>query len=338
MENTLLELGTGIACKTLVITLTGEEMNNFWNDALREMGFQGIYAGFSDWQNVFNNEQPQLALLDGSQQPQEALAVCREWNSTHPGIPLVAILTRTDLAAHGVMWHQGGAKNFLRLDATRAEVETVLENELKTARLEKEMAALRLQILHSRQYDTVTQFLTRRHFFFDAHRECGRARRYGHSLSCIMININYFDDYEKAFGKSCTTYLLRSLALLMRRWTRESDIVARFSPNKIVALLPETDISGAVMVRERILEAVQGYRFEWDSQSLPVSLSIGEAERSHIFDARLPDMETPVPVSVREEIAQLLEDTDNALTVAQKSSPRPEMFIEYSLAELPQGN
>ena len=65
--------------------------------------------------------------------------------------------------------------------------------------------------------------------------------------------------------------------MLMRRWTRESDIVARFASNKLVALLPETDIHGAVMVRERILEAINSYHFQWESEPLPVSVSIGGA-------------------------------------------------------------
>jgi len=88
-------------------------------------------------------------------------------------------------------------------------------------------------------------------------------------------------------------------------------------------------------VRERILQAVENALVDWDNKPLPVSISIGEAERSHAFDSRLPDLESPASISVREEIAQLLEDADIALKIAQKSSQRPQMFIEYSLAELP---
>jgi diguanylate cyclase (GGDEF)-like protein len=335
MENSLLELGTGIICQTLLITENGAELSDFWNQTLTEMGFHCNYGSFSQWQDAFSAEPPQLVLLDGGKHLEEALQVCREFCHHHPGIPLVAILPRTDLVEHGSTWHKAGVTNFLRLDATRVEVETILESELKASRIDKELTALKLQIIHSHQYDTVTQFLTRRHFFFDAHRECGRARRYGRSLSCIMINLNFLEEYTKVFGQSCSTYLLRSVAILMRRWIRESDIVARFSPNKIVALLPETDINGAIMVRERILEAIHNYHFEWEEKALPLTVSIGEAERSHAFDSKLPDLESASAISVREEIAQLLEDADKALAVAQKSWPRPEMFIDYSIAEFP---
>jgi diguanylate cyclase (GGDEF)-like protein len=337
MKNTLVELGTDVVYRTLLISEDGEELNSFWNETLNEIGCQFTYTNFSQWQNAFNIETPDLVLLNGGKHPEKALELCRQFCQENPVIPFVTILTRTDLTEHGQAWHRAGAQNFLRLDATRVEIETVLANELKVAQFKKELESLKLQIINSHQYDTVTQFLTRRHFFFDAHRECGRARRYGHALSCIMININYYDDYTKNFGKACSNYLLRTIAGLMRQWTRESDIVARFATNKVVALLPETDINGAVMVRERILEAIEKYHFEWDGETLPVSISIGEAERSHAFDSRLPDLESPAPISVREEIAQLLEDSDTALAVAQKSSPRPAMFIEYSHAELPDG-
>ncbi|MEO6907683.1 MAG: GGDEF domain-containing protein [Abditibacteriaceae bacterium] len=338
MKNTLLELGTSIINQALMITETGKEMNDFWNQTLNEIGFHCVYTSFAQWQYAFSTEPPQIVILDGSQHPDVALKTCREFCQLHPSIPLVGILTRADLVERGAAWHNAGAQDFLRLDATRVEVETVLDGKLITTRLEKELAALKLQIISSHQYDTVTQFLTRRHFFFGAHRECGRARRYGHALSCIMINIDYLDEYNKTFGQYCTNYLLRSVATIIRRWTRESDIVARFAFNKIVALLPETDISGAVMVRERILEAMTDFQFEWDGKPLPATISLGEAERSHALDSRLPDLESPDPISVREEIAQLLEDADTALKIAQKSSQRPEMFIEYSHAELPTGS
>jgi diguanylate cyclase (GGDEF)-like protein len=337
MDTTFLELGTGVEYQTLIISENGDELNSFWDETLRDIGCNCTYTNFSQWRNDLDAESIELVILDGGNNPEKAILLCREFCQSNPIIPLVTILTRTDLTEHGAAWHKAGAQNFLRLDATRVEVETVLTSELKIAKLKKELESLKLQKVSSHQYDTVTQFLTRRHFFVDAHRECGRARRYGHSLSCIMISINYFDDYGKNFGQACSNYLLRSVAALMRQWTRESDIVARFATNKVVALLPETDISGAVMVRERILDTIAEHKFEWDGKMLPVSISIGEAERSHAFDSRLPDLESPAPISVREEIAQLLEDSDMALAVAQKSSARPAMFIEYSHAELPDG-
>lgn len=335
MKNTLLELGTGIACQTLLVTDNKEELNVFWHETLQALRHHCTYTNFSQWQNAFNAEMIELVLVDGSTQPEEAMELCLEFCLLYPSTPLVAILSRHDLSEHGSEWHKAGAQDFLRLDATYVEVQTVLTGELKVARLKKELATLKSQIFNSHQYDPATRFLTRRYFFFNAHRECARARRYGHALSCIMININYYDEYSKNFGQPCSTYVLRSVSTLIRQSIRESDIVARFGPNKMVALLPETDISGAIMVRERIIEATERNEFEWNGETLPVSISIGEAERSHAFDSQLPDIDSPTPISVREEIAQLLEDSDTALTVAQKSSQRPEMFIEYSHAEIP---
>jgi len=333
MDKPPLELGTGTTCHLLLITPTGTHLSEFWNSTLAESGFNITYAGFADWQDAISQQAPQIMLLDATENVSAAFDLCRESAAKYSGIPLVAVMTRSDLSARGASWHANGAKNFLRLDATRAEVVAVLESEIKTAALEKTLAEFKQRLINSRQYDNVTQFLTRRHFFYDAHRECGRARRYGRPLSCIMININYYEDYDKMFGAPCTNYLLRQLSHLLRQWTRESDIIARFAPHKIVALLPETDIHGAVMVRERLLESIYQYDFTWDEKPLPISVSVGEAERSRVYDAALPDSEEDTVISVREEIAQLLEDADNAMAVAQKSVQRPEMFITY--AEMP---
>jgi len=335
MEKAPLDLGTGATRHVLLITQSGARMSDFWNSTLAESGFHVTYAAFADWQDALAEHIPQIILLDASENISSAFDLCRQSAATFPSTPLVAIMTRSDLSTHGTLWHSNGAKNFLRLDATRAEVVAVLENEIKIAELETTLTGLRQRLVNSRQYDNVTQFLTRRHFFFDAHRECGRARRYGRPLSCIMINVNYYEDYEKEFGAPCVNYLLRQVSLFLRQWTRESDIIARFAPNKIVALLPETDIHGAIMVRERLLETIAQFEFAWDDKPLPISVSVGEAERSRAFDAVLPDSEEDAAISVREEIAQLLEDADNALAVAQKSVQRPEMFINYDEMPVP---
>jgi hypothetical protein len=166
------------------------------------------------------------------------------------------------------------------------------------------------------------------------------------------------------------------VAYTVRQWTRDSDIVGRFSERKFAVLLPETDIEGAVAVREKMLNAISAGRFVWQEEELPISVSIGEAERRYERPVAIgstppttgaenstatmmatgaasggaasggaTDEESPdgfldevesEPISVREELATLLEDADAALNVARRASLRPGIFVQYTPGS-PQG-
>jgi diguanylate cyclase (GGDEF)-like protein len=220
----------------------------------------------------------------------------------------------------------------------------MLEMWSRHARLHRDLLGLRETLGKQVQTDDLTQLLNRRYFFQAAHREVSRARRYNQPLSCLMVDINYFKLFNKTFGYGCGDYILRAVATTVRAWTRESDILARFGAKKFVILLPSTDIEGAMMLREKLQSEIGQFDFMWQDQKLPVTISIGEAERRR-EDPRTAERQyrTPAyeedersdidetPLSVREELADLLEDADAALYVAKKG-------VRYPVIQPPTSN
>ena len=72
--------------------------------------------------------------------------------------------------------------------------------------------------------------------------------------------------------------MLRAVSQILRDFTRDSDIVARFGEEKFAVLLPETDIAGATMLRENIQEAVVSSNLQWRGANLPMTISVGPEE------------------------------------------------------------
>jgi diguanylate cyclase (GGDEF)-like protein len=299
---------------------------------------------------------PEVVVVDPGSDVHAARELCREVGARcdAAGATLVVALPLS-VASHLLpaeamsweFWRSVGVDSLLDANLAPAEVRAHFELWARHARLMRAHGNLSQALNRQVQTDELTQVFNRRYFFQAAHREVNRARRYNHALSCLMVDVNYFSVFNKTFGYACGDEILRAIAHILRSWTRESDIVARFGAKKFVILLPETDVEGAMLLHEKLLREVEEHGFMWHGTPLPVSISIGEAERRRepwdveryrvspepLFERR-PENEADgrwadssdsdeAPPSIREELADLLEGADAALYVAKKGVRYP---------------
>ncbi|HEX8465751.1 MAG TPA: GGDEF domain-containing protein, partial [Abditibacterium sp.] len=231
-----------------------------------------------------------------------------------------------------------GADEFLAADAQPFEILARLETSTSLFRAKAEIAALRHQIGRQIRVDDLTGVMSRRFFFQQAHRECSRARRYGGKLSCVMLEIDHFKPLVATFGEGAGEAVLRSAANIIGQWTRDSDLVARFTDSKFALLLPETSIEGATRAQDKITVALANHVWKFEGHILPVTVSIGESELQpgtpfrRIADDYISegDESGDAALSTRESLAGLLEDADAALYVARKGARVPDVFVPYT--------
>jgi len=81
------------------------------------------------------------------------------------------------------------------------------------------------------------------------------ARRYNRKTSLLYIFIENFKEIIKSSGESIAEDLLRSFCHKLRYTLRESDFLARLSPESVVVLVSETDSFGTMMLIRRIENA-----------------------------------------------------------------------------------
>lgn len=104
------------------------------------------------------------------------------------------------------------------------------------------------QRVEAQQYaeiDPETWVHNRRYLEEAATRELERAVRYGHELSAVVV-----EPAEPGMPR----VMLRTLATQLARSLRTSDVVGRWSANRFVLLLAETDSAGALRVLQRLSE------------------------------------------------------------------------------------
>lgn len=102
------------------------------------------------------------------------------------------------------------------------------------------------------QTDALTQLINRRGLEKRLELERIRARQNDTSFSLILIDIDHFKRVNDSFGHLVGDSLLRSIAKMLKTHLRKNDIAARYGGEEFLLLLPETGISGAEAVGQKI--------------------------------------------------------------------------------------
>lgn len=126
---------------------------------------------------------------------------------------------------------------------------------------EEKMISLQRQLEVFSFEDGLTGVANRRRFDSNLDVEWASARRGAQPLSLIMLDLDFFKQYNDHYGHMQGDDCLKSLAQALNlAATRPRDIVARFGGEEFVLLLPETDENAALQVAEhcqRIIEKLQ---------------------------------------------------------------------------------
>ncbi|MEW6203239.1 MAG: diguanylate cyclase, partial [bacterium] len=123
--------------------------------------------------------------------------------------------------------------------------------------------------------DGLTGLYNHRYFQEQLEKEFSRARRFGLSLSLIMVDIDNFKLINDEHGHQCGDMVLKDLTGILKRSVRDIDTVARYGGEEFVIILPETQKGNARVVAERIRIKVEEYEFKIQEKPYGVSVSVG---------------------------------------------------------------
>lgn len=124
--------------------------------------------------------------------------------------------------------------------------------------------------------DPLTGVLSRRAFREEASRAVALARRHGHQLGCIAIDLDHFKSVNDCHGHAAGDTVLIELVEICRHQLRESDILGRTGGEEFVCILPHAGPREAREVAERIRHAVAEHPFAAGG-GLRVTASLGVA-------------------------------------------------------------
>ncbi len=136
------------------------------------------------------------------------------------------------------------------------------------------------ELKHKLQTLAITDGLTRlynsRHFYDQLEKEIDRALRYHHDLSLIMMDIDFFKNYNDCYGHLEGDKVLAGLGETICACLRKTDTAYRYGGEEFTVILPETDADDALVVARRIQEQIKNRPFyPVDENAVHITVSVG---------------------------------------------------------------
>ena len=142
----------------------------------------------------------------------------------------------------------------------------------------REVQVMREEALHLSYTDDLTGVYNHRFFIEQLALEVERQKRYPTPLSLLMIDIDYFKNYNDTNGHLAGDQALKAVSILIQRGVRQSDIVARYGGEEFSAVLINAGREKALEIAERVRRNVADTRFPNESaqpnKHLTVSVGI----------------------------------------------------------------
>jgi two-component system cell cycle response regulator len=107
----------------------------------------------------------------------------------------------------------------------------------------------------------------------------GNAGKTGRPLAFLIMDIDYFKSVNDTHGHDIGDEVLREFSARIGANVRGLDLACRYGGEEFVVVMPDTDISFAYMVAERLRRSVETTPFEIsrDPRKLNITISIGIA-------------------------------------------------------------
>jgi two-component system cell cycle response regulator len=195
----------------------------------------------------------------------DGLELLRAIKKRHADVDILIITAhRGEYSAMRIV--QAGASDFLAKPFSMEQLGARLY------KIEMERS-LRSKLYFKSITDELTGLYNRGYFYQKLRREAERAKRQGHPLSIIILDVDGFKQFNDRHGHLRGDALLRMVARVVQLSVREHvDDVFRYGGDEFVVILPETDERMAALIGDRIKAKFS------DTAPAGMTLSLGTAE------------------------------------------------------------
>jgi two-component system cell cycle response regulator len=148
-------------------------------------------------------------------------------------------------------------------------------------------------------FDELTGLRNRRAVLHELEMLLAGARRHGHRLSVLMIDIDRFKPINDEHGHRAGDEVLRAVGKRLTDRLRREDLAGRLGGDELLVVLPDTDSAGAGIAADAIRQAIGERPVRTTAGPIDVTVSIGIAQWQD------------------EDLSRLLEEADRALYAAK---------------------
>lgn len=98
------------------------------------------------------------------------------------------------------------------------------------------------------------------------------------NLSVIMFDIDHFKKINDRLGHPAGDYVIKMVSLIIQKTFRKTDVLCRYGGEEFLVILPASNLEGSAIAGEKVRLAIEAFKFEFEGQQIPVSISGGVAQ------------------------------------------------------------
>jgi diguanylate cyclase (GGDEF)-like protein len=133
------------------------------------------------------------------------------------------------------------------------------------------------QMYESALRDGLTKAFNKKYFTDRLESEFTFATRHASPLALVLFDLDHFKKVNDTHGHQAGDYVLLEVSTLLSGALRAEDVFARYGGEEFAVICRGSDEHQAQVVGERLRKAVEGHRFVYEGQPIPVTISVGVA-------------------------------------------------------------
>ena len=251
-----------------------------YNVATASSGKKGIES--------LDTYRPDLVLLDVNMPGMDGLETIQilKRKENTAAVVFVTANTETEDVIRGL---DAGALDYIKKPFSPMELLARVRTQVRVKKLQDELREANRKLKGLVEIDDLTGLFNMRSVYSKLDQEIERARRYGHGVAAIMLDMDHFkgvnDNHDHLFG----SHVLAEVGRIIKKNIRTHDFAARYGGDEFLICLSQTTTEGAKLFCERLRKVLEEHLFQSGEDQIKLTASMGCAiivEGQSLMDGR----------------------------------------------------
>ncbi|WP_061249596.1 sensor domain-containing diguanylate cyclase [Leptospira alstonii] len=156
--------------------------------------------------------------------------------------------------------------------AIARDITETIESNRKIGQLATELKEANDMLFEQAYTDPLTKLKNRRAFNEELNRSVHLAQKHSSHLSLLMIDVDFFKNYNDQFGHPAGDRVLIEISSILDKSLRKSDFLARYGGEEFIAALPNTTKDQSISIAETLISVVREH--SWEKKQITISVGI----------------------------------------------------------------
>ena len=250
---------------------------------LKTAGYEVVSAeNGKDALEIYKSGYYPIVMTDWIMPEMDGLDLCRAIRKEEAErYTYIILLTSLDSKNDIIAGLEAGADEYLVKPVNQNELRTRLKTAQRILELESNLQKSLEEIRSLALIDPVTGIYNRHYMDDRMSQEIKRAYRYEHPLALILVSINNFKQVSDTHGYYSGDQVLKACSDCLTEAVRKGiDWLVRYDKDEFLAVLPETDAAGAMIVAKRLRIRISTMVIKMYQHEIRVTASFGVASFS----------------------------------------------------------